>query len=98
MLSHGRPIGRFVLIPEPGIGVPLEARVVGVAIADQVGSAWQERSRLRDGADVIFVAVVIAFFAIAVAYVRGCERIVGDDDVVRVTDVDDARRARGGAA
>ncbi len=28
--------------------------------------------------DVIFVAVVIAFFAIAVAYVRGCERIVGD--------------------
>ena len=38
--------------------------------------------------DVIFVAVVIAFFAIAVAYVRGCERIIGDSDVVRVTDVD----------
>jgi len=34
--------------------------------------------------DVIFVAVVVAFFAIAVAYVRGCARIVGDDDVVRV--------------
>ena len=34
--------------------------------------------------DVIFVVVVIAFFAIAVAYVKGCARIVGDDDVVRV--------------
>lgn len=34
--------------------------------------------------DVIFVAVVLAFFAIAVAYVQGCARIVGDDDVVRV--------------
>ena len=40
--------------------------------------------------DVIFVAVVIAFFAVAVAYVRGCERIIGDGDVVRVTDIDDA--------
>ena len=38
--------------------------------------------------DLIFVAVVIAFFAVAVAYVRGCERIVGDGDVVRVSDVD----------
>jgi hypothetical protein len=38
--------------------------------------------------DVIFVAVVIAFFAVAVAYVRGCERIIGEGDVVRVTDVD----------
>jgi hypothetical protein len=34
--------------------------------------------------DVIFVAVVLAFFAIAAAYVKGCARIVGDDDVVRV--------------
>ena len=39
--------------------------------------------------DVIFVAVVVAFFAIAAAYVQGCARIVGDDDVVRV-DLDDA--------
>ena len=37
-------------------------------------------------ADVIFVAVVVAFFAVAVAYVKGCERIVGRDDSVRVTD------------
>jgi hypothetical protein len=29
--------------------------------------------------DVIFVAVVVAFFALSVAYVKGCERIVGRD-------------------
>ena len=40
--------------------------------------------------DVIFVAVVIAFFAVAVAYVRGCERIIGDGDIVRVVTDDDA--------
>ena len=40
--------------------------------------------------DVIFVAVVIAFFAVAVAYVRGCERIIGDGDVVRVATDEDA--------
>ena len=27
--------------------------------------------------DLIFVAVVVAFFAVTVAYVKGCERIVG---------------------
>ncbi|HZM32254.1 MAG TPA: hypothetical protein VFB77_17280 [Acidimicrobiales bacterium] len=31
--------------------------------------------------DLIFVAVVVAFFAVTVAYVRGCERIVGRDEV-----------------
>ena len=29
--------------------------------------------------DLIFVAVVVAFFAATVGYVRGCERIVGED-------------------
>lgn len=29
--------------------------------------------------DLIFVAVVVAFFAATVAYVRACERIVGED-------------------
>jgi len=38
--------------------------------------------------DVIFVAVVIAFFAVSVAYVRGCARIIGDDEVVRVPTVE----------
>jgi hypothetical protein len=27
--------------------------------------------------DLIFVAVVVAFFAVTVAYVKACERIVG---------------------
>lgn len=29
--------------------------------------------------DLIFVAVVVAFFAVTVAYVKGLERIVGPD-------------------
>jgi hypothetical protein len=29
--------------------------------------------------DLIFVVVTVAFFALSVAYVRGCERIVGPD-------------------
>jgi hypothetical protein len=29
--------------------------------------------------DLIFVAVVLGFFVLAVAYVRACERIVGRD-------------------
>ena len=30
-------------------------------------------------ADVIFVAVICAFFALCVAYVRWCDRIIGPD-------------------
>ena len=29
--------------------------------------------------DLLFVAVVVAFFALTLAYVKGCERIVGPD-------------------
>ena len=29
--------------------------------------------------DVAFLAVIVAFFALTVAYVKGCERIVGPD-------------------
>jgi hypothetical protein len=29
--------------------------------------------------DLIFVGLVLAFFALSVAYVKGCERIVGRD-------------------
>jgi hypothetical protein len=32
--------------------------------------------------DLIFVAVTVAFFALTVAYVAGCERIVGRDTAV----------------
>ncbi len=33
-------------------------------------------------ADVVFIALLVAFFAICVLYVRGCERIIAsaDDD------------------
>lgn len=33
-------------------------------------------------ADVIFVAVIVAFFAVAVLLVRACDRIIGPDPVV----------------
>jgi hypothetical protein len=39
--------------------------------------------------DLIFVAVVVASFALTVAYVRACERIVGrDTGAESPTDVD----------
>jgi hypothetical protein len=31
-------------------------------------------------ADVVFVAVIIAFFALCAGFVRGCDRIVRSDD------------------
>jgi hypothetical protein len=43
--------------------------------------------------DVIFVVVVVAFFALSVAYVKGCGRIVGRDTGVELLadpDADDA--------
>jgi hypothetical protein len=30
-------------------------------------------------ADVIFLAIMVAFFALAVLFVRGCERVIGPD-------------------
>jgi hypothetical protein len=46
--------------------------------------------------DLIFVAVVVAFFAVTVAYVRACERIVGRDtggEAPADTDLEDAASA-----
>jgi hypothetical protein len=44
--------------------------------------------------DLIFVAVVVAFFAVTVAYVKGCERIVGRGGQAFVgADADDAAAA-----
>lgn len=37
--GRGRPLGRFVLAPSPGIPVPWDRRLVAVALADQVGAA-----------------------------------------------------------
>jgi hypothetical protein len=36
--------------------------------------------------DLIFVAVVVGFFALAAAYVAGCERIVGRAPAVHDSD------------
>ena len=40
--------------------------------------------------DLLFVAVVVAFFAVTLAYVKGCERIVGPDTPLP----DEGRRGR----
>lgn len=37
--GHGRPRGRFILVPSPGVPVSWDRRVVAVALADQVGAA-----------------------------------------------------------
>lgn len=38
-------------------------------------------------ADLLYLATIVAFFALMVVFVRVCERIVGKDDVTG-TDVD----------
>ena len=48
--------------------------------------------------DLIFVAVIVAFFAVCVAYVRGCARIIGRDAKVANAPVGDASRASRGEA
>jgi hypothetical protein len=39
VLARGREVGRFVMVPQPEVGVSLDERVVAVALADQVGAA-----------------------------------------------------------
>jgi hypothetical protein len=38
VLGRGRQLGRLVLVPEPGIGVSIEERVVAIALSDQLGA------------------------------------------------------------
>ena len=46
LVQHrGQTLGRFVLTPTPGYEVPLQPRVVAVALADQVGAALRPRLR-----------------------------------------------------
>jgi K+-sensing histidine kinase KdpD len=37
VVSRDRTVGRFVLVPSPGVGVSLEERMIAVALADQLG-------------------------------------------------------------
>ncbi|MGW1075993.1 DUF4118 domain-containing protein [Streptomyces sp. NPDC002537] len=41
--GNGRFLGRFMLRPTPGVTPPLQARLVAVTLADQVGSALDTR-------------------------------------------------------
>jgi hypothetical protein len=43
--NRGQVLGRFVLTPTPGYEVPLQPRVVAVALADQVGAAIRPQLR-----------------------------------------------------
>jgi hypothetical protein len=48
--------------------------------------------------DLMFVVVTVAFFAVSVAYVKGCERIVGRDtgaELLSDPDTDDDTSALG---
>lgn len=40
VLARAQHIGRFVLVPRPGVPVSLEQRIVAVAKADQVAAIW----------------------------------------------------------
>jgi hypothetical protein len=46
VLARGQHVGRFVLVPTPGVGASLESRVVAVALADQVGAALAAEATL----------------------------------------------------
>jgi len=41
-------------------------------------------------ADVIYIVVLVAFFALMVAFVRVCERVVGKEDVTEADLTDDS--------
>ena len=44
-------------------------------------------------ADVLFVVVVAAFFALTAAFVVACDRIIGPDELPEATDVANDRSA-----
>ncbi len=41
-------------------------------------------------ADIVFVVVTIAFFALCAAFVVGCDKLIGPDDEYLRTDLDDS--------
>jgi hypothetical protein len=52
-----------------------------------VATASPRRENLRMK-DLLFVLVVVAFFALMTLYVLGCDRIIGTDDDVEAIDAD----------
>lgn len=44
-------------------------------------------------ADLIYIAITVAFFGVAALYVVACERIVGSDETATAAPVDEERVA-----
>jgi len=44
-------------------------------------------------ADVLFVAVLVAFFAVCVGFVRLCDRVIGGDEAVAPSAADEPDEA-----
>jgi hypothetical protein len=40
-------------------------------------------------ADVLFIAILVAFFGVCVGFVRICDRVIGPDEAVAPVTVDD---------
>jgi hypothetical protein len=49
VVGDGHQVGSMVLDPDPNLGVTLEARVVAVALADQLGAALAARAEDAEG-------------------------------------------------
>ena len=49
VVGDGHQIGSLVLDPDPSVGVSLEARLVAVALADQLGAALSHGGRQEPG-------------------------------------------------
>jgi hypothetical protein len=36
VIVHDQPVGRFVLVPTPGVGISHDRRMIAIALADQL--------------------------------------------------------------
>jgi hypothetical protein len=73
-------------MPHQGTGVTISPndRALAIALADQFGTAVAEVGNTEEGAftmqDVLFIVVVLAFFAVATLFVVACDHIIGPDE------------------
>jgi hypothetical protein len=49
-------------------------------------------------ADVVFLATIVGFFLLCVAYVAGCQRIIGGGEVLELPGDDEGETPDGSAA
>ena len=86
-VSHGgHVLGRLVLVPQPHRGHDVTAAARGRRHRRPVRSCPGPYPTDREAelkgppvADIVFIAIVVAFFALCVGYVRVCDRIIGPD-------------------